>query len=105
MKIVEVVKGWWLEIFEYYGLLFIIGKNYYKGECLVCKVWGKYCVDDCDGQGIWICVCGSGDGMKLLILIQLKSFFVICVEVDQFIGNNYQCINVFFNSLVVWQCQ
>ncbi|EOE5737037.1 primase-helicase zinc-binding domain-containing protein, partial [Klebsiella pneumoniae] len=68
MKTAKAAKGRWSEIFEYYGLPPITGKHHYKGECPVCKARGKYRVDDRDGQGTWICVCGSGDGMKLLTL-------------------------------------
>ncbi|MCE0229819.1 DNA primase, partial [Klebsiella pneumoniae] len=105
MKTAEAAKGRWSEIFEYYGLPPITGKNHYKGECPVCKARGKYRVDDRDGQGTWICVCGSGDGMKLLTLTQSKSFSAICAEVDQLIGNNYQRINVPSNSSAARQRQ
>lgn len=98
MKTAEAAKGRWAEIFEYYGLPPFTGKHHYKGECPVCKARGKFRVDDRDGQGTWICVCGSGDGMKLLTLTQSKSFSAICAEVDQLIGNNYQRINVPANS-------
>ncbi len=81
--------------FEYYGLPPSPGKPL-QGECPVCKA-RKYRVDDRDGQGTWICVCGSGDGMKLLTLTQSKAS-AICAEVDQLIGNNYQRINVPSNS-------
>ena len=105
MKTAEAAKGRWAEIFEYYGLPPITGKHHYKGECPVCKARGKYRVDDRDGQGTWICVCGSGDGMKLLTLTQSKSFSAICAEVDQLIGNNYQRINVPANSSAARQRQ
>ena len=105
MKTAEAAKGRWSEIFEYYGLPPITGKSHYKGECPVCKARGKYRVDDRDGDGTWICVCGSGDGMKLLTLTQQKSFSAICAEVDQLIGNDYQRINVPVNSSAARQRQ
>lgn len=105
MKTAEAAKGRWAEIFEYYGLPPFTGKHHYKGECPVCKARGKFRVDDRDGQGTWICVCGSGDGMKLLTLTQSKSFSAICAEVDQLIGNNYQRINVPANSSAARQRQ
>ncbi|MGK4413840.1 DUF7146 domain-containing protein [Raoultella ornithinolytica] len=105
MKTAEAAKGRWPEIFEYYGLPPITGKNHYKGECPVCQARGKYRVDDRDGNGTWICVCGSGDGMKLLTLTQQKAFSAICAEVDQLIGNNYQRIEIPVNSSAVRQRQ
>ena len=90
MKTAEAAKGRWSEIFEYYGLPPVTGKNHFKGECPVCGALGKYRVDDRDGSGSWICVCGSGDGMSLLVKTQGKSFSAISTEVDQIIGNHYR---------------
>lgn len=90
MKTAEAAKGRWSEIFEYYGLPPVTGKNHFKGECPVCGARGKYRVDDRDGSGSWICVCGSGDGMSLLVKTQGKSFSAISTEVDQIIGNHYR---------------
>ena len=90
MKTSEAAKGRWSEIFEYYGLPPVTGKNHFKGECPVCGARGKYRVDDRDGSGSWICVCGSGDGMSLLVKTQGKSFSAISTEVDQIIGNDYR---------------
>jgi hypothetical protein len=70
VKTSEAAKGRWSEIFEYYGLPPVTGKNHFKGECPVCGARGKYRVDDRDGSGSWICVCGSGDGMSLLVKTQ-----------------------------------
>ncbi|EPT4022360.1 DUF7146 domain-containing protein [Enterobacter roggenkampii] len=105
MKTVEAARGRWPEIFEYYGLPPVTGKNHYKGECPVCGARGKYRVDDRDGTGTWICVCGSGDGMKLLTLTQQKGFSAICAEVDQLVGNNYQRIDIPVNSSAARQRQ
>lgn len=91
MKTAEAAKGRWPEIFEHYGLPPITGKNHYKGECPVCSARGKFRIDDRDGAGTWICVCGSGDGMKLLSATQTnKTYSALCAEVDQLIGNDYQ---------------
>jgi len=91
VKTAEAAKGRWPEILEHYGLPPITGKNHYKGECPVCSARGKFRIDDRDGAGTWICVCGSGDGMKLLSATQTnKTFSALCAEVDQLIGNDYQ---------------
>lgn len=91
MKTAEAAKGRWTEILEHYGLPPITGKNHYKGECPVCGARSKFRIDDRDGAGTWICVCGSGDGMKLLSLTQTgKTFSALCAEVDQLIGNDYR---------------
>lgn len=51
-------------------------------------------IDDRDGAGTWICVCGSGDGMKLVTLTQAKPFNEICTEIDRLIGNDYQRVKI-----------
>lgn len=105
MKTAEAAKGRWSEIFEHYGLPSITGKNHYKGECPVCSARGKFRIDNENNAGTWICVCGSGDGMKLLTLTQGKSFAVLCAEVDQLIGNNYQRVSIPVNSSAAKQRQ
>lgn len=90
MKTAEAAKGHWAQIFEHYGLPPITGKNHFKGECPVCGARGKYRVDDRDSAGTWICVCGSGDGMSLLVKTQNKGFSAISAEVDQLIGNTFK---------------
>lgn len=105
MKTSEAAKGRWAEIFEYFGLPPITGKNHFKGECPACGARGKFRIDDHDGNGTWICTCGSGDGMKLLNLTQGKSFSDLCAEVDHLIGNNYRHISLPVNSTTAKQRQ
>lgn len=88
MKTAEAAKGRWPEILEHFDLPPITGKNHYRGECPVCGARGKFRIDDRDGAGTWICVCGSGDGMKLVTLTQGKPFNEICTEIDHLIGND-----------------
>ncbi len=90
MKTVEAVIGRWPEIFEYYQLPPITGKNHYKGECPICRSKGKFRIDDQDGRGTFICTCNTGDGWKLLELTQKKDFKTLAKEIDQLINNTYQ---------------
>ena len=90
MKTAEAAKGHWPVIFEHYGLPPVTGKNHFKGECPSCGGRGKYRCDDHEGNGTWICTCGSGDGMALLLKTQGKPFGVLCREIDHLLGNDYQ---------------
>lgn len=90
MKTADAAKGQWPVIFEYYGLPPVTGKHHFKGDCPVCGARGKFRVDDRNGEGTWICVCGSGDGMSLLMKTQGKGFSAISAEVDKIIGNNFR---------------
>lgn len=94
MKTAEAAKGHWAMIFEHFGLPPINPKNHFKGECPVCGARGKLRIDDRDERGTWICVCGSGDGMKLVTMTQGKPFNEICSEIDQLIGNNFQRVKI-----------
>lgn len=98
MKTADAAKGHWAEILEHFGLPPITGKNHYKGECPVCGARGKFRIDDHGGVGTWICVCGSGDGMKLVTLTQGKPFNEVCGEIDRLIGNDYQRVKIPVNS-------
>ncbi|EPW5258748.1 toprim domain-containing protein, partial [Escherichia coli] len=89
-KTAEAAKGHWPEILKHYGLPPVTGKKHFKGECPVCGARGKFRIDDRDGTGTWICVCGSGDGMKLIALTQKRAFHEICAEIDRITGNEYR---------------
>lgn len=90
MKTVAAVLGRWPEVFAYYKLPPITGKNHFKGECPICGRKGKFRIDNKDGRGTFICTCNSGDGWKLLELTQGKDFRTLAREIDQLIGNSYQ---------------
>lgn len=90
MNTTDFVIGKWGKIFEYYDLPPITGKNHYKGECPICRRKGKLRIDDKEGSGSWICVCGSGNGWKLLIESTGKDFKTLAREIDQHFGNTYE---------------
>ncbi|QLH62286.1 DUF7146 domain-containing protein [Serratia symbiotica] len=90
MKTVSAATGRWPEIFEYFNLPPVTGKNHFKGECPICGRKGKFRIDDQGGRGTFICTCNSGDGWKLLELTQGKNFKTLAREIDKLIGNNYQ---------------
>ena len=89
MKTVDFVVGKWPQIFEYYSLPPVDARNHYRGECPMCSRKNKLRIDDKDGTGSWICVCGSGNGWKLLELTTGKDFKTLAKEIDQAFGNTY----------------
>ncbi|MBK5075163.1 toprim domain-containing protein [Budviciaceae bacterium CWB-B4] len=90
MKTVEAVKGNWGKVFKNYNLPPITGKNHFKGKCPICGERGKFRIDDKNGTGSYICVCGSGQGWKLLQLTQDKDFETLASEIDILLGNKYE---------------
>ncbi|EJX4517565.1 toprim domain-containing protein, partial [Salmonella enterica] len=65
------------------------GKRHFKGKCPICGGVGKFRCDDKDGKGTWVCVCGSGDGMSLVLQATGKPFVQVCEEIDSLTGNSY----------------
>ncbi|WP_420497821.1 DUF7146 domain-containing protein [Xenorhabdus khoisanae] len=76
----------WPEIFAYYKLPPVTGKNHFKGKCPICDRKGKFRIDDRDGRGTFICTCHAGDGWKLLTLTQGKEYKTLADEIDQLLG-------------------
>ena len=89
MRTVDAVKGQWGKVFNDYKLPPITGKHHFKGKCPVCGQKGKFRIDNKDGSGSYICVCGSGSGWRLLELTQRKDFRTLAREVDLIIGNSH----------------
>ncbi|EEI9681193.1 DNA primase [Salmonella enterica] len=89
MRTRDAANGHWPAIFEYYGLPPVTGKRHFKGRCPLCGGVGKFRCDDKDGNGTWVCVCGSGDGMSLVLQATGKPFVQVCEEIDSLTGNSY----------------
>lgn len=87
MKTQDFVIGKWPQIFKHYGLPPVTGKNHYKGECPLCKTRNSFRIDNREGKGTWICKCGQGDGWKLLMLIENKTYAELAKEIDEDFGN------------------
>lgn len=90
MKTANFVKGKWPAIFQYYNLPPITGHSHFKGPCPICARKNKFRIDDKEGSGSWICVCGSGDGWQLLQEVTGKDFKTLAAEIDATFGNTYQ---------------
>lgn len=90
MRTTDAVRGNWNIVFEAYGLPPIDPRKHYPGECPLCQKKGKFRIDDKDGSGSWVCVCGAGDGWKLLRELTGQDFKVLAKRVDQLIGNDYR---------------
>ncbi|MBP2856160.1 toprim domain-containing protein [Dickeya oryzae] len=87
MNTQQAAIGRWPDIYQYYGLPPVTGKNHFKGECPICGRRGKLRIDDKNGTGSWICTCGAGDGWAMLTKATGKDFGTLAGEVDRLIGN------------------
>ncbi|MFV8985325.1 DUF7146 domain-containing protein [Serratia fonticola] len=86
MNTKQAAIGRWPEIFKFYGLPPVTGKNHFKGECPLCGRKGKFRCDDKNGTGSYVCTCGAGDGWALLTGGTGKDFKTLAAEVDKLIG-------------------
>ncbi|WP_244967906.1 DUF7146 domain-containing protein [Xenorhabdus budapestensis] len=86
IKTADAVIGRWPEIFAYYKLPPVTGKNHFKGKCPICGQKGKFRIDDRDGRGTFICTCNAGDGWKLLTLTQGKDYKTLADAIDLLLG-------------------
>ena len=86
MKTIDIVKGKWPFIFQQYGIE-MTGRKH--KDCPICGGKKKFRIDDKEGAGTWICVCGAGDGWKLLIEVTGKDFKTLARELDVLLGNAY----------------
>ena len=90
MKTIDAIAGNISLLLSHYNLPPITGKNHYKGPCPICKGEGKFRIDDKNGLGSWICVCGSGNIIKLLEQVTGKDFKTLAAEIDKLLGRTYQ---------------
>jgi hypothetical protein len=71
MNTKQAAIGRWAEIYKYFGLPGITGKNHFKGEC---PMWskGKFRCDNKNGTGSYLCM-WPGDGWALLTAKRAKN--------------------------------
>lgn len=88
MRITDATKGQWDKIFEHYKVPITIGNRHHRGPCPICKKKGKFRLyKDWIMTGSYVCVCGAGSGIKLLMNLSQKSFETIASEL-------YKLLNV-----------
>jgi len=75
-KIKDEARGRWRGIFAHLGIEVGDGRH---TICPICQKASKFRCDDKTGAGEWICTCGAGDGLKL-IMEALNVDFVTAVE-------------------------
>lgn len=90
MKTIDFVIGKTPQILAYYNLPPVDARNHYRGECPMCGRKNKLRIDDKEGTGSWICVCGSGTLFKLLELTTGKDFRTLAKEIDEAFGNTFE---------------
>lgn len=86
MQTKDAAKGRWPEIYSHFGFQIIPNKHQ---ACPMCDRKGSsgIRIHDKTGNGDWICVCGNGTGLSLLVESSGLPFAEIAKQVDEIIGN------------------
>ena len=68
-----------------------VGSRYLTGKHTACPICGegrdRFRFDDRDGAGTWICsICGAGDGIKLVMLVNGWDFRAAAIEIEKHVG-------------------
>jgi len=82
----EAAKGKWRGILLEFGLPEACLKDKH-GPCPLCQSEKNFRWDNKDGNGSYICTCGSGPGAKLACEFMGKTFKQVADEIDLMIGN------------------
>lgn len=88
----EAAKGRWGEIYSHFGLE-ITGKKHAK-ECPLCGGKNKFRITDRSENGDWVCTCGAGHGLKLLMEWKGWDFAAAAKEVNSIIGHTLDKENI-----------
>ena len=86
MKTVDAMIGKEEIIINQYGLPPISNKHY-PGECPLCSKRKKFRLTRGPRGVNYICVCGNGSLIGLIMNVTGKDFSTIAGEIDEFIGN------------------
>ena len=83
MKLLEKTKGHWSKIYPHFGIKYQVGNKH--TECPLCNK-KKFRITDRMGLGDWICTCGAGQGIKLILEKTGQDFASVAREIEKIIG-------------------
>ena len=89
---IEAIKGHEELVLSHYGLPPITGNRHFPGECPLCKKRKKFRLHRYGNSVGYICVCGSGNVVNLVMETQGKDFKTASREIDKLIGNEFKPI-------------
>lgn len=92
MNTIEAMKGHEQTIIHAFGLPPITGNKHYK-ECPICGGKNKFRMSYHNGSVGYICTCGNGSLIKLIMEITGRLFKDVAAEIDKLIGNSFKLEN------------
>lgn len=87
---VDAIVGKEELILSHYGLPEITGNRHFSGECPLCSKRRKFRLNRHNDRVSYICVCGNGSVINLVMETQGKDFKTVCDEIDNLIGNEFK---------------
>lgn len=87
MRTIDFIIGKEWEILRYYGFERTDLRHI---DCPICEGKKKFRLNEYQGKPMYICVCGSGDTIKLLMETSGKDYKTIAREIDETFGNTYE---------------
>lgn len=88
IKTIEAIKGQETKILHHFGLPEPTGNRHI--DCPLCERRKKFRIHTHNGQLKYICVCGSGSILDLVIQSKGYDFKSACKEIDEVIGNTFK---------------
>lgn len=92
MTINKDIRGKEETILAYYGLPHITGNKHYPGECPICGGKSKFRLSEWNGNVNYICVCGNGSLIDLIIAATGKEFKEVARDIDNLIGREFKSV-------------
>jgi putative DNA primase/helicase len=83
-KTIEAARGKWRGILRTFGVPEQVLQNKH-GKCPLCAK-DNFRFDDKQGSGSWICTCGNGTGVDLVIACSGKNYREVCRSIDGILG-------------------
>lgn len=85
MKTVEAIIGQEEKVLNYFGLPGITGNRHVT--CPLCKKHNKFRINRKENRVAYICVCGNGSVINLIMESKGYDYATACKEIDEIIGN------------------
>ena len=90
MKTFDALKGNEQAVLQAFNLPPVTGGQHYSGECPLCSGKKKFRLHYYQGALGYICVCGSGSLIELVMNVTGRQFSDVCSEIDKIIGNDFK---------------
>lgn len=86
----EAIKGSEEIVLAHFGLPEITGNRHFAGGCPLCGKRRKFRLNRFNGSVNYICVCGAGSVIKLIMESTGRDYKSTCNEIDIIIGNEFK---------------